>query len=276
MNLASQIGYDGHNIAFIFYENQIRALMAESPCQERRLEILRASCSGQPREIVNLFLAPMRNLSTSDYAQSFFKNDQTEKSRDHGAVTGHGSAVRVRSAVVSSSKLPHNSENAKRGRFNSGKTQKSGRPSPICFVCNDPKLRHYLGECKKFQTLTKENKRRAVIDAGRCFNCLSTDHIAINCPKGSKCKLCGLESKNKHAAALHSVFAQSGSNDLGAANVRRAEVSHSSDTEEKKGMKRLTTMNLLLCGNWLLITVRLCYCELALSEFLILIPISAR
>ena len=46
VNLASQIGYDGHNIAFIFYENQIRALMAESPCQERRLEILRASCSG--------------------------------------------------------------------------------------------------------------------------------------------------------------------------------------------------------------------------------------
>ena len=44
VNLASQIGYDGHNIAFIFYENQIRALMTESPCQERRLEILRASC----------------------------------------------------------------------------------------------------------------------------------------------------------------------------------------------------------------------------------------
>ena len=43
--------------------------------------------------------------------------------------------------------------------------------------------------------------------------------------------MCGLESKNKHAAALHSVFAQSGSNDLGAANVRHAEVSHSSDTE---------------------------------------------
>ena len=286
VNLASQIGYDGHNIAFILYENQIRALMAESPCQERRLEILRASCSGQPRETVNLFLAPMRNLSTSeriekaldrlrqrygvsggltteplvgairngskisfnaaslklfnedlntlevfayahneveklsgqllmdvanrlpgvlkrryldhlshkrldlnppgfdslrefiayelsvitsDYAQSFFKNDQTEKSRDHGAVIGRGSAVGVRSAVISSAKLPHNSENAKRGRFNSGETQNSGRPSPICFVCNDPKLRHYLGECKKFQTLTNENKRRAVIDAGRCL-----------------------------------------------------------------------------------------------------------
>ena len=94
---------------------------------------------------------------TSDYAQSFFKNDQTEKSRDHGAVTGRGSAVRVRFVVVSSAKLSHNSENAKRGRFYSGETQNSGRPSPICFVCNDPKLRHYVGECKKFQTLTKIN-----------------------------------------------------------------------------------------------------------------------
>ena len=66
INLASQIGYDGHNIAFVFYENQIRKLMSESPCNERRLEILRASCTGQPREIVNLFLAPMKSLSTSE------------------------------------------------------------------------------------------------------------------------------------------------------------------------------------------------------------------
>ena len=66
VNLASQISYDGHNIAFIFYKNQIRALMAETPCQERQLEILRASCGGQPRETVNLFLAPMRPLSRSE------------------------------------------------------------------------------------------------------------------------------------------------------------------------------------------------------------------
>ena len=39
INLASQIGYDGHNIAFVFYENQILKLMSESPCNERRLEI---------------------------------------------------------------------------------------------------------------------------------------------------------------------------------------------------------------------------------------------
>ena len=66
INLANQIGYDGTNIAFVFYENQIRKLMAESPCPERTLEILRASCSGQPRETINLFLASMKSISTSE------------------------------------------------------------------------------------------------------------------------------------------------------------------------------------------------------------------
>ena len=65
INLAAQIGYDGRNIAFVFYENQIRKLTSENTCDERKLEALRASCSGQPREMVNLFLAPMKNMSTS-------------------------------------------------------------------------------------------------------------------------------------------------------------------------------------------------------------------
>ena len=66
VNLASEIGYDGNNITFLFYESQVRRLMSESPCSERHLEILRASCVAQPRELVNLFFAPMKNLSTSE------------------------------------------------------------------------------------------------------------------------------------------------------------------------------------------------------------------
>ena len=65
INLASQIAYDGTNIAFVFYENQIQKLMSKSPCDERRLEVFRASCIGQPREMVNLFIAPMRCMSTA-------------------------------------------------------------------------------------------------------------------------------------------------------------------------------------------------------------------
>ena len=65
ITLASQIGYDGSNIAFVFYENQIRRLMSDSPFKKRRLEVLRASCVGQPREMVNLFCVPLKNMRTS-------------------------------------------------------------------------------------------------------------------------------------------------------------------------------------------------------------------
>ena len=69
ITLASQIAYDGSNTAFVFFENQIRRLMEESPIEERRLEVLRASCVGQPREMVNLFCAPMKNMSTAQHIE---------------------------------------------------------------------------------------------------------------------------------------------------------------------------------------------------------------
>ena len=63
--MASQIAYHGANLAFVFYENQIRRLTDESPYPERRFEVLRASCVGQPREMVNLFFDPMKAMTTS-------------------------------------------------------------------------------------------------------------------------------------------------------------------------------------------------------------------
>ena len=65
VNLASQIACDGTNMAFVFYENQIRRLMDESPYPERRFEVLRASCVGQPREMVNLFFATVKAMTRS-------------------------------------------------------------------------------------------------------------------------------------------------------------------------------------------------------------------
>ena len=65
INLATQVGYDGANIAFVFFENQVRRLMNESPYDERKLEVLRAVCVGQPREMVNLFCAPMKSMTTA-------------------------------------------------------------------------------------------------------------------------------------------------------------------------------------------------------------------
>ena len=65
VSLTSQIAYDGSNIVFVFYENQIRRLMDGSPFEERKLEVLRASCVGQPREMVNLFCALMKSMTTA-------------------------------------------------------------------------------------------------------------------------------------------------------------------------------------------------------------------
>ena len=65
ITLASQIAYDCNNTAFVFNENQIRRLMDESPFEERKLELLQASCIGQPQEMVISFSAPMKSMSTS-------------------------------------------------------------------------------------------------------------------------------------------------------------------------------------------------------------------
>ena len=53
-------------LLLFFYEGQVRRLMSESPCSERHLDIFRVACVGQPRELVNLFRAPKKNLSTSE------------------------------------------------------------------------------------------------------------------------------------------------------------------------------------------------------------------
>ena len=65
VNLANQIGCSGSNIDYVFYENQTRQLMKESSIDERKIEALQALCISQPREMVNLFVAPITGVSTS-------------------------------------------------------------------------------------------------------------------------------------------------------------------------------------------------------------------
>ena len=43
INLATQVGYDGANIAFVFFQNQVRRFMNESRYEERKLEVFRAA-----------------------------------------------------------------------------------------------------------------------------------------------------------------------------------------------------------------------------------------
>ena len=60
-----------------------------------------------------------------------------------------------------------------------------------------------------------------IIEANRCLNCLATGHIAFNCPKDMKCRICGPGRGKKHASALHEAFTSSKSVSLGAAERRR-------------------------------------------------------
>ena len=329
INLATQVGYDGANIVFVFFENQVRCVMNESPYDERKLEVLRAACVGQGREMVHLFCAPMKsmttaqriekafdrlsqrygvsssltsgqviairhgakvnssasslkmynedlntlevfayahdeynklsgqllldtanhlpsalkqqyldflgkngismnqpsfeslrkfvvheiNVITSDYAQAFFKSEDKKKSREP---QGGRSEFRVRQVALDSGAGAHNDSaeslvsGAAGGRkaptdHNRGTKKASGRP-PICFVCARADSRHYLVECEKFIKLPPQERRQTVITAGRCLNCLSTEHLALNCPSRRKCRKCGPKCRAKHSSAIHDCY----------------------------------------------------------------------
>ena len=124
---------------------------------------------------------------TSDYAQTFSKSD--DKPRESSFRRGH---VKVRSLTVKPETETH-SGGAVRESVATGRNRGpvGNRQLLLCFVCNDSTSRHYLGHCNKFKALTNESKSRAVIKAQRCFNCLATGHIALNCPKDMKCRVCG-------------------------------------------------------------------------------------
>ena len=315
ITLASQIAYDGSNIAFVFYENQIRQLTQESPFEERKLEVLQASCVGQPREMVNLFCDPKKSMSTSEriekalsrlrqrygvtagltsepkvkavrygpkvsynsaslkmfnedlntlevfaYAHDeprkpsgqllldtvgclpiilkcryldyldklgldisqpgfeslrkfavheiammvFFKQDERERPRDSGSSYKD---FRVRQVGI-------NADNRDRDEGSSGTTSNTPRtnlcktravkpsdgandkskPPPVCFVCSKPDPKDFLMDCEIFKDLSPKSRRQTVIEAKKCLNCLSLDHIVRNCPRSTKCRKYGPRS----------------------------------------------------------------------------------
>ena len=342
INLATQVGYVGANIAFVFFENQVRRLMNQSPYDERKLEVLRAACVGQPREMVNLFCAPLKsmttaqriekaldrlrqrygvssgltsepkviaigqgakvnftasslkmynedlntlvvfayahdeynklsgqllldtanrlpnalkrryldfldkngislnqpsfeslrifvvheiNVTTSDYAQAFFKSEDKEKSRE--PQSGR-SEFRVRQVALDSGLGAHNGNDSPGSAAAGGRgaptdhnrgTKKANGRRPICFVCARADNRHYLVECEKFMKLPPQERRQTMIKAGRCLNCLSTEHLARNCPSRCKCRKCGPNCRAKHSRAIHDSYE---SQTVGAAGETKA------------------------------------------------------
>ena len=111
INRASQMSFNGDNIAFVFFKNQIQKLMNQCPIIERRLEVLRATCVGQPREMVNLFFGPMRGLSTSERVDKALER-LSEKYGVPGSLTAEPAIVDIRNG----SRVLHNVVSLKKFR----------------------------------------------------------------------------------------------------------------------------------------------------------------
>ena len=92
------MGFNGDNIAFVFFKNQIQKLTNECPISERRLEVLRAACMGQPREMVNLFFGPMRGLSTSKRVEKALQR-LSERYGVPGGLTAEPAIVEIRNGL---------------------------------------------------------------------------------------------------------------------------------------------------------------------------------
>ena len=96
-------------------------------------------------------------------------------------------------------------------RNNSGGNQRPQltKPPPLCFVCNDSKSKHFLGDCETFKTFANERKKRFVVGAEWCLNCISLGHMVRNCTAPLRCSRCGPACSSKHAGALHELYARS-------------------------------------------------------------------
>ena len=107
---------------------------------------------------------------------------------------------------------------------------------PICFVCSKPDSKHFLMDCEIFNDLSPKSRRQTVIEAKRCLNCLSLDHIVRNCPRSTKCRKCGPRSQNKHATALHECFI---SPNTGAADKGSDEPGSKNETTQNERNERV-------------------------------------
>ena len=123
----------------------------------------------------------------SDCAQSFFKSDDND--RASGSGNGH-IALRVTQVAVKGERPSARSIKTVGKSWRSCNKTRSTKPPQVCFVCNDPRSKHFLSDCELFESKTLEQKRKTVIDAARCFNCLSLGHFSRECTSSSKCRLC--------------------------------------------------------------------------------------
>ena len=123
-------------------------------------------------ESLRKFMVHEINVTTSDYAQAFFKSEDKEKSRE--PQSGR-SEFRVRQVALDSRVGARNGSAGSPGSAAAGGrgaptdhnrwTMKANGRSPICFVCTRADSRHYLAEYEKFMKLPPQERRQTVITA---------------------------------------------------------------------------------------------------------------
>ena len=74
----------------------------------------------------------------------------------------------------------------------------AAKPAPRstgCIVCGTA---HTMARCEKFRGLETGAKRTAIMNAGACFKCLESGHLARHCTAAMTCDVC---QQNHHGAA---------------------------------------------------------------------------
>ena len=159
-------------------------------------------------------------------------------------------ALRVRQVAVSGERPGARSvETVGESSRSCNKTQHSTKPPPVCFVCNDPRSKYFLTDYEQFKSKTPEQKRKTVINAARCFNCLSLGHFSRECTSLSKCRLCGLHFGPKHSTALHDLYVNSDSVNFGAANAGHCQTLVTPDAGKKQTGADQTVVRKLAFNN---------------------------
>ena len=185
------------------------------------------------------FIVNELSIMTSEYAQTFFKSNDKEKSRD--PVPG---SLRVRHLGVETVERSGDGERPdKQGNSSKRWSKVSVKSPPNCFLCANEKLKHFLGDYAKFKKLSIADKKKKVIESGRCLNCLSVGHFVRNCELHSKCHKCEPKYKNKHSGVLHQFYSRSTSVNVGAAKPVRTEKSNEEETNTENVVVRKMVPN---------------------------------
>ena len=141
---------------------------------------------------------------------NFFKLNEKVKFRDPAP-----DPLRVRQVGVEIMEQGSNDKYLEKQGDNLKKLSKRNVKLPHnCFLCANEKLKHFFGDCPKFEKLSVVDKRKKIIEAGKCLNCLSVGHFVCDCELHSKRYKCGSKYKNKHSRALHEFYSRSTSVNL--------------------------------------------------------------